>query len=225
MGGPAGNVLPIYFVADESGSMANDIVELNAGLVSLLDTLQGESMAAAKVRFCIIGFSGDARCYLEPADMRYVEEMPQLSARGMTSYGAAFRELLSRIPRDVEKLKAEGYLVNRPAVFMLTDGAPNAGDGWESVHADLVSDGFRQRPNILAFGIGRANAEIIRRVATKPEYAYIAAAGVDTGPAIAEFIKALTQSVVSSGQALASGQAELPVEKPKDFISLAVDTV
>ena len=41
----------------------------------------------------------------------------------------------------------------------------------------------------------------------------------------AEFLKALTQSVVSSGQALASGQAELPVEKPKDFISLAVDTV
>jgi uncharacterized protein YegL len=225
MSGPAGNVLPIYFVADESGSMAGDIDELNAGLVSLLDTLQGESMAAAKVRLCIIGFADDARCYLEPADLRNLEEMPKLSARGMTSYGAVFRELFSRIPRDVARLKSEGYIVNRPAVFMLTDGVPNAGDGWESVYRDLVSEGFGQRPNILVFGVGDANADVVSQVATKAEYAFIAAAGVDTGSAIAEFIKALTQSVVSSGQALASGQAELPVEKPKDFISLAVDTV
>lgn len=225
MTGPAGSVLPIYFVADESGSMASDIGELNAGLVTLLDTLQGESMAAAKIRFCIIGFADDARCYLEPTDLRELEVLPKLSARGMTSYSAVFRELSSRIPRDIEKLKSEGFLVNRPAVFMLTDGVPNAGDEWESGYRDLVSDDFKQRPNILVFGVGQANSDIISHLATRPEYAFVAAAGVDTGSAIVEFVKALTQSVVSSGQALASGQAELPVEKPKDFISLAVDTV
>lgn len=225
MSEPSGNVLPIYFVADESGSMANDIGELNAGLVSLLDTLQGEAMAAAKVRLCILGFADDARCYLEPADLRDLEDMPKLSARGSTSLAAAFDELRARIPLDISELKADGYLVNRPAVFMLTDGVPNQGDGWEVAHADLVGDGFKQRPNILAFGIGAADAEVIKRVATRPEYAFIAAVGVDTGRAIAEFIKALTQSVISSGQALAGGQAELPVEQPKGFINLGVDQV
>jgi uncharacterized protein YegL len=222
---PTGNVLPIYFVADESGSMADDIAGLNIGLVSLLDALQSEAMAAARVRFCILGFADDAQCYLEPADLRELEGMPTFTSRGSTSFAAVFRELLTRIPRDVSRLKAEGYLVNRPAVFMLTDGVPNADDEWQPARAELVAEGFKQRPNILAFGIGKADVEIIKQVATKPEYAFIAAAGVDTGRAIAEFIKALTQSVISSGQALASGQADLPVEKPEGFISLAVDMV
>lgn len=225
MGEPAGNVLPIYFVADESGSMSADIGELNHGLVSLLDALQGEAMAAAKVRFCVLGFADDARCYLEPSDLRDLESMPTLSARGSTSYAAAFRALCDRIPQDVSNLKSQGFMVNRPAVFMLTDGAPNSGDGWESPYSDLTGESFAQRPNVLAFGIGNADASVIKQVATKDEYAFIAASGVDTGKAIAEFIKALTQSVISSGQALASGQAALPVEKPEGFISLAVDTV
>lgn len=225
MSGPAANVLPIYFVADESGSMADDIVGLNSGLVSLLDTLQSEAMAAARVRFCVLGFADKALCYLEPADLRDVEAMPTFTARGSTSYAAVFRELLTRIPSDVARLKGEGYLVNRPAVFMLTDGVPNADDDWQQARAELVADGFELRPNILAFGVGNADGEIIKQVATRPEYAFIAAAGTDTGRAIATFLTALTQSVISSGQALASGQAELPVEKPEGFISLAVDMV
>ncbi len=225
MAEPAGTVLPIYFVADESGSMSPHVGELNSGLTSLLDALQGESMAAAKVRFCVSGFSDDCRCYLEPSDLRAVDQMPRLSSGGSTSFAAAFRALLDRIPGDVARMKSDGYLVNRPAVFLLTDGAPNNGDGWEEPHADLTSPGFAQRPNILAFGIGDADAAVIRRVATRPEYAFIAASGMDTGRAIANFIRALTQSVIQSGQALASGDASLPVEKPEGFISLAVDTV
>ncbi|MFD3703485.1 hypothetical protein ACFWUP_10085 [Nocardia sp. NPDC058658] len=223
MNEPKATVLPVYFVADESYSMAKDVGDLNTGLVTLFDTLQGESMAAAKVRFCVIGFSDDAVCYLEPSDLRYVDGVPELRARGSTSFAAAFTELSRRIPRDIKALKSDGYLVNRPAVFFLTDGAPNPGDGWEAAHAQLLS--FPARPNVLAFGIGQADADVIRRVATNSQYAFIAAAGTDTGVAISKFVTALTQSVINSGTALATGQASLQVEKPDDFVSLAVDTV
>ena len=37
---PRGNILPIYFVADESGSMGPDIAELNSGLQSLLNEIR-----------------------------------------------------------------------------------------------------------------------------------------------------------------------------------------
>lgn len=226
MGAPEGTVLPIYFVADCSGSMAGEpIAEVNNGLKSLLDALQSESMAAAKIRFCVIGFDDDARCYLEPADLRNVESMPILSPGGTTSYAAALNELYRRLPLDISKLKSAGYLVNRPAVFFLTDGVPNSGDGWERMHANLTSPNFPQRPNVLGFGIGNADAETIKRIASKPEYAFVAAQGVDTGRAIAKFIEALTHSVITSGRALASGQAALPLERPEGFISLAVDTV
>lgn len=223
MSEPKATILPVYFVADESYSMVDDVADLNAGLSSLLDTLQGESMAAAKVRFCVLGFSDTAVCHLEPTDLRNLEAMPELRARGSTSFAAAFAELTNRIPRDIAALKSAGYLVNRPAVFFLTDGAPNPGERWEAEHARLTS--FAARPNILAFGIGQADADVIRRVATNPQYAFITAAGTDTGVAISKFITALTQSVINSGQALATGQATLQVEKPDNFVSLAVDTV
>lgn len=205
--------------------MADNIGQLNQGLTNLLDALQSETMAASKVRFGVLGFDNEVRCYLEPSDLRELEQMPELVSRGSTSFAALFRDLRQRIPADVAALKARGHLVNRPAVFMLTDGEPNPGDEWETTHHDLTNESFAQRPNLLAFGIGNANAATIRRIASRPEFAFISASGVDTGHAIAEFGKALTQSVISSGQALAEGLADLPVEKPEGFISLAVDTV
>lgn len=223
---PEGKLLPIYFVADCSASMSGEpIAQVNKGLTSLLDALHSESMAAAKVRFCIIGFNGQARCHLEPEDVRNLESMPTLAADGSTSYAAAFRELQRRLPTDVSSLKSSGYSVNRPAVFFLSDGAPNPGEGWESVHAALTGPEFKQRPNILSFGIGQADTETIRRVASRPEYAFVAAQGVDTGHAIVEFIKSLTKSVIMSGNALASGQGALQIEKPESFISLEVETI
>jgi uncharacterized protein YegL len=223
--GPEGNILPIYFVADCSGSMEGDpINEVNRGLSSLLDSLQSESMAAARVRFCVIGFDDTPHCYVEPADLRNLESMPKLSSGGTTSYAAVLNELYRRLPLDISKLKTAGYIVNRPAVFFLTDGMPNRSDGWESAYRRLSNPGF-PTPNILGFGIGDADAETIKRIASKPQYAFIAAKGVDTGRAITEFIKALTKSVITSGRALAGGQATLPIEKPEGFISLDVDTV
>lgn len=224
MAGPAGTVLPIYFVADCSGSMGGEpLNEVNKGLTSLLDALQSEAMAAAKVRFAVIGFDDVARCYLEPSDLREIENMPVLQLGGTTSYAAAFAELARRMPLDIASLKGAGYLVNRPAVFFLTDGVPNRGDGWEGAYAGLMSQ--KWRPNVLAFGIGDADPGTITQLASAPEYAFAVAQGVDTGHAIAKFVKALTKSVIKSGQALAGGQAALPLEKPEGFISLAVDTI
>ena len=217
---PKGTILPVYFVADESGSMGPHIGELNDGLVSLQDALQKESFAAAKVRFSVIGFTDSAETYLEPADLRSLPTMPTLRARGLTSYAAAFDQLAYRISVDVPALKAQGFAVTRPAVFFLTDGLPNQNEDWRTIRSNLLAQ--HARPNILAFGIGDADAEIIREVATNDDYAFVAARGFDTGTAISEFVTSLTQSVISSGQALASGASELQMEKPEGF-SLAVD--
>ena len=217
---PQGTVLPVYFVADESGSMLNQIGELNNGLASLQDAMQTESFAAAKVRFSVIGFSDVARTYLEPADLRSLPTMPTLQAGGMTSYAAAFNELARRISLDVPALKAQGYAVNRPSVFFLTDGQPNPGDDWRTARTSLLSQ--HAAPNILAFGIGESVAATIIEIATKPHYAFKSDDGIDPGIAISEFITSLTQSVIQSGQALATGASELQMEKPEGF-SLAVD--
>jgi uncharacterized protein YegL len=219
---PQGAVLVVYFVADESGSMGHHIDELNAGLISLHDELQREAFAAAKVRFSVVGFSDTAFTYLEPADLRLLEHMPALTAQGLTSYNAAFDQLVYRISVDIPALKAQGYTVYRPAVFFLTDGLPSGNEDWRAARNHLLAQ--PAAPNILAFGIGDADPHVVAELATKPHFAFVAARGTDTGAAITEFITSLTQSVINSGQAAANGTAELQFERPEGF-TLAVDVV
>ena len=140
--------------------MGRNIDELNAGLASLHDALQRESFAAAKVRLSVIGFSETAFTYLEPADLRVLQGMPKLEAQTLTSYAAAFDQLTYRIRVDVPSLKAQGYTVHRPAAFFLTDGLPNGNEDWRSVRANLLAQ--PAAPNILAFGIGDADAATSR---------------------------------------------------------------
>ncbi|WP_197419795.1 MULTISPECIES: vWA domain-containing protein [Mycobacterium] len=219
---PKGSILLVYFVADESGSMGNNIGELNEGLVTLQDALQRQPFAAARVRFSVIGFSDTAFTHLEAADLRETTWLPSLGANGLTSYAAAFQELEYRISVDIPHLKASGYTVHRPAVFFLTDGQPNSRDNWRAARERLLAQ--PAAPNIIAFGIGDADADTVAQLATKQHYAFKSARGVDTGAALSEFLTSLTQSVISSGQAFAAGNAELQFDRPEGF-TLAVDVV
>jgi uncharacterized protein YegL len=220
---PKGKKWPVYFVADESTSMTDDIRKVNEGLTALRDELHRQSDAAGMVMFSIIGFSDDAVCRLEMTDLRDVEgPMPVLAVRGSTSYAAAFNELARRIPLDVRKLKDENYIVLRPGVFFLTDGRPNPDEEnqWPAALSALRT--MRECPNILSFGIGAAVPATIAQIASKREYAYVAAAGADTGKAIVSFFESLTRSIVNSGQQLARGGSEVVCEKPEGF-KIALD--
>jgi len=219
---PKGSILLVYFVADESGSMARNIGELNEGLITLQDELQKQPFAAARVRFSVIGFSDTAFTHLEAADLRSTHWLPTLGAQGLTSYAAAFNELGLRISVDIPRLKQQGFAVLRPAVFFLTDGMPSPNDNWRAAQARLLAQ--PTRPNVIAFGIGNADAQVVCELATEEQYAFKAARGVDTGVALSEFLTSLTQSVISSGQAVASGHAELQFDRPEGF-NLAVDFV
>lgn len=231
MGDGKGKLLPVYVLADESGSMRKVVGTLNDGLASLLETLLGEPMAAAKVRFSILGFADAVRERMRLADLRRESTLPALRAGGRTNYRAAFEDLLRRVPADVQALKAQGYEVHRPAVFFLSDGQPTGpdgkrdSDGWLDAHRRLTDRMITPcAPNIIACGIEQADESVIRRVATRPEWAFVAIAGSDVGSSIAKFCAALTDSVVKSGQSLSSGTNELIVEPPKGF-RIPVDVV
>ncbi len=229
MSEPERAILLVYVVVDESWSMKPSIGELDQGLTSLLGAMQAEPLAASKIMLSVVGFSDDALCHLPPSDLREIENIPSLTARNNTSYTAAFEYLYSAIPLDVQWVKDSGYLAFRPAVFFLTDGEHNTGGDWKPIHAKLTAPDFNARPNILAFGIGAAAtdaaADTIRRIATRPDYAYQAAHGSNTGEAVKKFALALTRSLIVSGNAAAYGTAEVLIEKPEGFIPLGLDLV
>jgi uncharacterized protein YegL len=220
-----GSLLPVYVLADESGSMTKHLGELNQGLQSLHNTLLGEPMAAAKVRFSVLGFSDDVVTRVELADLRRENQLPELVTRGSTSYQAAFTALLNRLPHDINRLKSEGYKVHRPAVFFLSDGMPNSGEDWKTPHRQLTDRAVTPAaPNVVACGIGQADPAMMLEVATKKEFALVSVPGADLGKAISSFFMALTKSMVESGRSLANGNAELIVTKPEGF-HMAIDEV
>jgi uncharacterized protein YegL len=220
-----GHLLPVYVVADESWSMKPYDGELNTGMASLYEILRSEPMVAAKVRLTVLGFSDRVNVRMPLADVRNGQELPQLHIQGGTNYHAVFQDLLQRIPRDIGTLKADGYLVHRPAVFFLSDGQPGSAK-WRNPHSRLTDRSVTPAaPNIIACGIGgEVKPETILQVATQRDFAFVSVRGADLGGAIAEFFIALTTSVVQSGRSLTSPNPELIVEKPDGF-RMAIDVI
>ncbi|MFC9931906.1 hypothetical protein [Streptomyces sp. NPDC127190] len=220
-----GVLLPAYVVADESASMGPYLSDLQGGVTSLCEGLRAEPMIAAKLRLAVLGFSDDVQVRLAVADMRTETSVPKVAIRGMTSYRAVFDDMLQRIPADVQWLRGEGYKVHRPVVFFLSDGQPSDGHDWRGPHTALVDrDRTPTAPNIIACGIGDAQARTMVDVATRPEFAFVAKPGTDIGKAVAEFFQSLTASLVATGQALNSASPLLVVSKPDQF-TLAIDEV
>ena len=222
---PAGNLLPIYFVADHSGSMDLYIDDLNQAIRDLLETMRYESFAATKVRFSIIGFNAGAGVVLPPMDLRYVEEVPQFEAYGMTSFSVMLDLLADQIPVDVAALKAERYRVYRPAVFLMTDGYPTDEEHeWRGALERL--NAIPARPTMLTFGIGDALDEVLVALAS-PNLAHRYDGHGSPADGLKSVITSLTNSVVQSGNAMADTAVapQLHFEPPTDFIRIDIDEV
>jgi uncharacterized protein YegL len=222
--GPAvGQVLPIYFVGDESHSMAGaPMAAVNQGLIDLRDEVAKHPLIGKKVRFGVVTFADTAETRLELSELNEELILPSLSPRGRgTSYASAFEALRHMIPGDIALLKGSGYQVHRPTVFFLSDGLPTEKEAnWQAALSALKDDQFRQRPNILAFGVGDADPAIIAQLATAPRYAFAMTDGVSTAGAIAEFAASMLNSMVASAERLDRGDQSIEFEKPEGFIQL-----
>lgn len=218
-----GQVLPIYFVGDESHSMHGDpIAAVNSGLVELRDEVAKHPLIGKKVRFGIITFADTAETRLELSELTEDLFLPTLSTRGRgTSYANAFEALRHTIPADIALLKVSGFQVHRPVVFFLSDGQPTEKQStWQERLAELKDSGFRERPNILAFGVGDADPAVIKQLASSPTHAFMMREGVSTAGAIAEFASSMLNSMVSSAERLDRGEQTLEFEKPEGFVQL-----
>jgi uncharacterized protein YegL len=227
-------ILPFYAVCDESSSMKGEPVQaINDALEELYQELHDNPAVTDKVRFCLIGFATEPEVLLPLSDLGEVDSMPGLEAEGWTYYGKAFELLRSTIEQDVQRLKAQGHDVLRPAVFFLSDGAPTVDntEDWRDNHAALVSSTFTARPNIVAFGMGQCDPDTIRAVATFKAFIQ-KDDSVQPAQALREFAVALTRSIVTSAKNIGAsrtrgsatvatlqvptqvpGYAELPLDK------------
>lgn len=212
-------ILPLYVVCDQSYSMADHLEVLNDGLRQLHAAVGTDPVVADKTRFCVIGFSGVAEVLQPLCHASDVIGITGLTTQVATSYGAAFRVLRDTIERDVDTLKARGDQVYRPAVFFLSDGHPTDQETWLAEYERLVDPAWPARPNIIAFGIGDADATTIGRIGTFQ--AFMSQGGVSPAAALHSFARALTASVVRSPD---DGEVTLRVPVRIDgFTTLRID--
>ena len=141
--------LPVYILADCSGSMAGDPIEsVKQGIRSLHSELMGDPSAVESAYLSVITFDSSAR---QVAPLTEVASFnpPDLQAGGTTAMGAALRTLIDCVNTEVRKTTGEQKGDWKPLIFLLTDGAPT--DSWQQ-YADELK---RKKPgNIIAVACG-----------------------------------------------------------------------
>lgn len=214
-------ILPFYVVCDQSYSMTDHLDALNDGLGRLHAAADTDPVVAEATRFCLIGFSGTAEVLWPLGRSSDVLGPVGLSTQAATNFGAAFTLLRETIGQDIEALRARAHQVYRPAVFFLSDGHPTDPTAWPAAYARLVDPDWAARPNIIAFGIGDADAATIGRIGTLQ--AFMSRGGASPADALHGFARALTSSVVRSGD-----DGELTLRVPTQvagFTALRIDAL
>ena len=220
------SVFPFYICLDVSASMSGEPIASVNRQMPLLRASVGEDPAVAEViRLGIVTFSDVARSVLPLCDLSLVEAVPEVSAQGRTSYAAVFDHLRQVIEDDYQKSRAGGDRWYRPAVIFISDGRPtDDSERWRSALDRLTDPTWKRRPNILAFGFGDADPEVLAAVTSnKPNRAFIAAEGAEPAKVIPELLAGLIQSIVSSSASVYEGSAQLVPPEIPSMTAIPVD--
>jgi uncharacterized protein YegL len=219
-------VFPFYLCLDVSASMAGAPIESVNEQLPLLRASIGEDPAIAEViRFGVVTFSDVAHTLLPLCDLSLVEAVPTLTVQGRTSYAAAFHHLRQIIEGDYHASRAGGDRWYRPAVIFISDGRPTDDtQRWQSAHELLVDPAWKRHPNILSFGFGDADPDVLAIVSErKPNRAFIAAEGASPSKVIPELMAGLIQSIVSSSASVYTGEAQLVPPEVSSMTPIPVD--
>lgn len=151
--------LVIFFLIDTSGSMkGKKIGELNTVMEELIPEIRRVGEADTDVKLAVMTFSTDVKwMYSEPVSIEDFE-WARLNASGVTSMGAAFKELSSRMSRN--SFLNSPSLSFAPVIFLMTDGYPS--DDYKAGLAALKSNSWYKFGLKAALGIGNeANDDML----------------------------------------------------------------
>jgi uncharacterized protein YegL len=143
--------LPVYVLADCSGSMMGDPIEsVKNGLRMLHANLLGDPSAVESAYLSVITFNSSAQQIVPLTEVASFDP-PELMAGGTTALGGALRILCDCLATEVRKNTGDLKGDWKPLVFLLTDGSPT--DNWQP-YAEQIK---RMKPapaNIIAVACG-----------------------------------------------------------------------
>ncbi|MCR5479333.1 MAG: VWA domain-containing protein [Ruminococcus sp.] len=117
---PNTKIYPIAAVFDISSSMSHLEPVLNRAAKNLRTQPNLSERDANNVLVTLITFNSDVKVYDTVPLSQF--DPPYMKTEGCTSMGAAIESAIDRL--DSLKLSMKGVRMNKPAIFMLTDGYP-----------------------------------------------------------------------------------------------------
>ena len=151
--------LVIFFLIDTSGSMkGKKMGELNTVMEELIPEIRRVGEADTEVKVAVLTFSTEVRwMYSTPIAIEDFE-WARLRASGVTSMGAAFKELSLRMSRN--SYLNSPSLSFAPVIFLMTDGYPS--DDYKEGLKELQSNSWYKFGLKAALGIGEeANDDVL----------------------------------------------------------------
>ena len=151
--------LVIFFLIDTSGSMkGTKMGELNTVMEELVPEIRKVGEADTEVKLAVLTFATDVKwMYSEPIAIEDFE-WARLSAKGVTSMGAAFKELNTRMSRN--SFLNSPSLSFAPVIFLMTDGYPS--DDYKEGLKELATNSWYKFGLKAALGIGNeANDDML----------------------------------------------------------------
>jgi len=208
-------VLPFYFCIDTSASMKGATIDsFYKSLAKTHYLIASDPIINNQVRIGIISFSDSAEVLLPLSKMTDVVDLPGLAVKGGTNYGSAFACLKQTIQDDITALKAENNVeVIRPIALFVSGSTPTDTE-WRTAHAAIADKNWPFSPHIIAIGVGEAQTETIREVATNvgksgTQFAYLADDNADLGAVLIEIFRSIIGSLI--GAQIGPGGLDFPV--------------
>lgn len=154
-------------VLDTSGSMAGEaITQLNAGLQQFIHEVTSDHTAATRVEVAVVTFGPVELVQpFAPIDQCAIGT---LAANGSTPLGAAIACALDAVAERKNLYKQSGIPYYRPWVFVVSDGAPDRDDDWQSVAHRIKAEEQKHGVSFFAVGVDNADMAVLNQLSSRP---------------------------------------------------------
>jgi len=210
--------VPGLLALDVSWSMLPALVQARQALQALIRRMRQEPLVAQHARIAIVTYADTAAEVMgfKPIADPSVD-VPELTARGNgTSYTAGLDQCLRTLEYGVPDLAraVDGtkQVVHRPTLFWVSDGQPNTGGDWQ-VSLDRIR-ALKFRPNVLAFGFGDADRNVIRAIADEG-CAFFADDGQRPADVFDQILRMVLRTMLTVTSGAAGGAASSAVPDPQ----------
>jgi uncharacterized protein YegL len=195
-------VFPVFLLIDVSYSMAGAPIQaVNDALPALKEMIQEDPQVGEIARISIITFSDIAKSVLPLCDIVQAS-IPYLSPDAGTNFAGAFRLAQTSIESEIRSL-GKGTRFYKPVVFFMSDGDHIASEDWTSPLRQLTDKSWSFNPEIVTFGFGAANEDVLGKIATA--FAFVARSG-NPASQVKEIMSALTASIRTTSKSFSGPQ-------------------